>query len=882
MRDLAQISTRFILLPMLIVGFLAGCPGTSSTLEVRPAVVSFGEAGQVETISLYNSGSGASSWTLSENLSWLSAERTSGTTAGLATDRVKLTVDRTGLDPGSYAGTVTVTSGGVQNTIQVSMMNAGDPELAVAPPSITLSGAGQQAFTITNNGDGILNWGISFHDADSPQQQVSLPAGISVSPTSGQLASGASEEASVSVSREELQQGQYEFIIRVSSIAGSRDVPVTIVLGEGAEIGVTEEVLTFAPEDNVLTFEVFNAGAASTELDFNVSTDREDLIGLSPTEGTSTGVLNLDENWDPVEIQVTLFRDQMQGETDSATITISSDDAESVELPVTIERADLRFEGAINRTRPPFIMRFIFTMRDSVNKVIDTRNDATFQALQEAFTVIEDGRVIDEDETEIFVSKPDNLRYDLVLMLDYTGSMDAQLREAHPGRTDPLQDLYGGNRLVATDGLVANFLDGLPETWNVALMEHHRRQQQNRILAGFGTTSIPEGESEADSPLYTAVDEFRLSTGEHGASELYDALADACLLMASRDINVLPLNDADVRALVFITDGRDTSSITTASDVVDLARDLRVRLYPIGFGDTVDSVSLQEMALETGGHYYAAPTEADLRRLLADDPQLFPAEEGGRVVKELKRQVVLTYNTLFQEGSHEYLIRAEWEGREGVFESEAVFAVGGDVRAGQIALSSNGIGEDGSAEVLVRADYVPRAISQFRMRFVPPDALVSLYPADWQDRMQVEIVESGLLDGWQTIAEPDAEGQFANSLVYTFITNETEPLQFSNFGNLVRVRLDGLPSEADLAAAGLDMTDLVLDFRIDNEIYLDGSNSRFFQYPPQLQLFYGARSQNAEMPLLLENGFEPAAPNAWDVDEDGVSDFNDTTNNVNP
>ncbi len=197
-----------------------------------------------------------------------------------------------------------------------------------------------------------------------------------------------------------------------------------------------------------------------------------------------------------------------------------------------------------------------------------------------------------------------------------------------------------------------DFIDDTPDSWRLALMEYHDRQQTDRLIHNFSTSkdSLKEG-----------LQAFQVPIGDNGASEVYDAVIDGCKRIENEDAGTLSFDDADVRALIFISDGRDTSSIASLEECITAATDRRVRLYPIGFGQTVNAAPLIQMATTTGGHYYAAPTAADLVSLLQNEEGQ-PSNAPGRIVTELKRQIVLTYISLFQEGSHNYLISAEYQG----------------------------------------------------------------------------------------------------------------------------------------------------------------------------------------------------------------------------
>jgi hypothetical protein len=72
-----------------------------------------------------------------------------------------------------------------------------------------------------------------------------------------------------------------------------------------------------------------------------------------------------------------------------------------------------------------------------------------------------------------------------------------------------------------------------------------------------------------------------------------------------------------VAAIIFLTDGLDTSSWPAAilTNWVAYARTKGYRVYTIGLGSSVDATRLQNMAAQTGGQYYSAPSAANLQAL---------------------------------------------------------------------------------------------------------------------------------------------------------------------------------------------------------------------------------------------------------------------------
>lgn len=800
---------------------LAGCPSSSMPpkLSINSSVLNFGTIGVEESIAISNSGGGILEWTVSEDIPWLEPTILSGSTTNKI-DRVKLMVDRTGLGPGSYTGKVTIDSNGGSKVVSVAMKVPGTPQLQASPTSINLVGTQQTAtLTLSNSGDDLLGWSVKLYDASAPGVPITLPAYLSISPTTGSVAAGGQAQVTITVDRELFGEGLKSFILVINSTGGTQEISLNITSSLSGQLAVEPKVLDFGTDLNQLTFDVYNAGATGSKINFSITTDRADLISFSPSSGSSTGTAA--DIKDIVTIGVTIDRDALKGDSDGGKLFVNAPGMDPIEVLVTAEVAPITFEGPMNRTRPPFIMRFIFILRDSQGRAIDSNDPTILAELQDAFTVYEDGTPIDSDETNLFVTNGLNLKYNLMLMLDYTGSMF----HAGDGHGTAIAQMVTSARA---------FIQAMPPSYRLGLMEYHERQQQNRLIHGFST----DRESLLDS-----LDAFTVPANEHGASEVYDAVYDACTRLENEDAGVLAFDDADVRGLVFISDGRDTSSIKTLDETIQYAKDLRVRLYPIGFGRSINSLTLVRMATETGGHYYAAPTVAELAHVLEREIGA-PANAPGVVLRDLSRQVVLNYITLFQEGSHAYALKAEYNGQQGYVERDGVYAIGGDVRAGQLALTTSGIESNGTAEVYLRTDYVPRNVTQFRVRFI------TNLP------YQLEVAEGGLLDGWTVVNEGGG--------VYTVLTTEDNPIRYGAFGNLLKLTFNNVL-----------VNEFELGFRADNRIYVNPPFTKFFQYPYFVPVSRDYSFTASVAPILLEQGFDPDAPGAFDADGDATADFDD-------
>lgn len=911
--------------------------------------------------------------------------------------------------------------------------------LTVLPSQLTLyvdtaarEGEGPQTvqpaskLRIRNTSGAQRTWTLELVDRSG----AGAPAPITFSPQTGATAAGQQSVVDVAVSRPRdvrTGSGNYEFLVR--SGEAFLPVPITVEILPFPEITLSSppdfdlvnppvqpiSVLDFGRDDIQQTFYVVNTGARGSQLFFRVSHEDEDaerplIVGVDPVEGNTNGPRNdffrpeIGQFVEGAPIRVSVDRGNLREQVEFRTITVTAYDADfnntldvvaERTLQVRVERAPLTIEGQINRSRPPFLMRFVFLLRDSLGRAIPTRTQAEREDV--SFAIFEEGRPLDLNETNFFVTGPDNLKVNLVLMLDFTGSM------YFAGTQDPIDPLAPGEAVEQVTTAAKAFLDDLPAGYRVALMYYNDRQQQNRVIQQFTTDR---------ASLKDALDAFTLPPALFGVSTIYDALENAIELLEAEDAeDVLPFDEADVRAVLFVTDGVDNASFASASDVIDAADNARVRLYPLAYAPLrtfADLGAMNELAAETGGRMYTANDVPALTRLLATEaalalepavttaanaaafnirnlgdtplawtiapdpaaswlsvqgpssgvtvangatriilqttPGAFPEgtvrsavvgvnsasgagtvrvranwiQEGGQpaalleidlrdsdglIWSELQNQLVLTYVTPSQTGGT-YRIEARYQETpdrvvSGFFEEDGVF-FSGDIRAGQLAMTTTGIIEDLEtavpedryrAEAFVRADYVPRNVNRFRVRFfleAPGTAPAAAIAALDNIFVDVQLAQDGLLRSaddfsrnWRLIPEGDG--------VFLALTEEENFLPYGSFGNLFQITLTNLEDYVRAFDTVFEEPRLDLAMRADNQIYVapgtpsTPSATRFFLYPggptnPGRNLRITTSSDLAPPARTifdLAPDIDPEAPGAWDFDDDGVPDFND-------
>jgi tight adherence protein B len=141
-------------------------------------------------------------------------------------------------------------------------------------------------------------------------------------------------------------------------------------------------------------------------------------------------------------------------------------------------------------------------------------------------------------------------------------------------------------------------------------------------LSGLSTATI-----DTDAALRNVT-----VAGRQGTA-LYDAIVSG-----TGQLRASPLVG---RVLIVLTDGKDVSSKATLADAISIAREAGVSIYPIGIeGQGFDPSALQQLAAQTGGHYYGAASTAALAGVYSS------------IAKRLGHTWTISYVTAARPGDH--------------------------------------------------------------------------------------------------------------------------------------------------------------------------------------------------------------------------------------
>ncbi|MBI5092651.1 MAG: VWA domain-containing protein [Candidatus Hydrogenedentes bacterium] len=758
--------------------------------------LNFGSFATNKLFTIANAGTGTVNWTVNTAglPAWLSvAAPTSGSITTTA-HGVLVSANRTGLAPGNYTHDLSVTSSPNVGsaTVSVTMTVAVTPVLTIETGQVSaderpLVPLGDRdttlTFTIRNTGTGSLDWNID---------PAEFPSWLAMAPVAGSLTTQ-TDTVTVTVDRTDLAVGAYKQDVPVTSNGGNAIIEVSMVVPLRASIGTDADELDFGLLASVGSFGVANYGDPGTILNFTVSSDKVWLFN-SPSTGNSIGVASPPPFKDYRTISVSVDRGSLESRGSTGTFTIQAVDGTGAvitdiapkQVLVSVEAAPLSFELANARTRIPSLVQFAFIMRHFRNRAMF----ATPADLANSFPIIENGVSLETTETNQFVTSGANLRTNMVIMLDFSGSVYDAAQGLGLLGTDQLHAAY--------EQTVSDFIDGIPAQYRVALMEFHDRSQATRLVRDF---------TEDKTALKTALHDIRIS--DHGASPILPAVDDAAGRLRDVDAQLLSFDNADVRALVMVSDGRLTTPPGIMQDTVDLAVANRMRIFSIGWGKDVNNEPLARLAVSSGGHYYATRGDAN------GDPTVAELDQKLQtILSDLSSQMVLTYVTLNETERVPARVNAQVndpndspdEGLlQGTFAQDLKLSeIAGDVKMGQISMRSSGVA-GGAATVTLRLDYAPRNVNKFRFTLTSAEA--------FDPPALVTAADGGATDGWTLT--PLGGG------VYTLTAPApTDVLQYGAFGNLLT-----------LTFPAVGVTPFTVALTVDNTIYSADPEPKYFVYP---------------------------------------------------
>ena len=814
-------------------------------LQVEPTELEFGTLLSRWDINIWNEGPSQIDWSINGTSlpEWLVISPLSGTVGGAITQLVRVSIDRDLLpeDIDESLHTFEVASSAPGDTpveVRVSVKPQRFPKIEIigdgtdannVPFVVIEIGEDSNIFIVRNIGKADLNWQVNMEGK---------PAWITaVTPQQGQLRPNREQQVRVTTNRFGLDQsgGTHRFLIRSNDpempfapVDISVRVPYSII------IGVRPGTLNFGRTLSTLPFEVANFGDAGWPLDFVITSNHPEWIYVEPSRGRSIGTSSAVKDWQFISVAIDRGRIRAGA---TATLLIQAENVppnalpvEPVEVAITFDIAELTIEGAVPRMRPPSLLRFNFLLRDAAQRPFPGYEDnfldentlyrlSTLQA-----QILEDSVPLELSETNLFTKKDEDLTFSVLIMLDYSASMEqAALDLINDGQLDPGGRMPLDAMYIQT---VGEMLQEFPAHYKVGLAVFNERRpwwhSSIRMITGAPDPADPLAGEEFVSDK--SVLQYRIENTdvlEYGATPLYPAILEAALKLYYMDWTLPDFDRLAERILVAVTDGRVTTPPGELSTVKDILEAARVRFFPIGFGNTVQANPLIQMSTVSGGHFYATdtkiipgsfdpngePVTIPIFESLLDWCRTNPSAENPQSLpKDLRSHVVLSYVTLNEESSITVQARLEVEEVDpAVKETYQVgnvpaFDYSNDAKLGQIGLRTEGIQDDGAAVVRIYTDYMPRNIGALQFEITTDPAL------PWT-ATQVAGGQGGLVADWN----------FAqNSGIVTLTTATDRPLSYGDYGNLVDISFTGVAAPFRM---NINMLDPVIDGSPDGKYF---------------------------------------------------------------
>src|ERR1019366_5550778 len=266
-------------------------------------------------------------------------------------------------------------------------------------------------------------------------------------------------------------------------------------------------------------------------------------------------------------------------------------------------------------------------------------------------------------------------------------------------------------------------------------------------------------------------------------------------------IQSLGTNNADEEhVVIFCSDGHDTSSTNTFQSVINTASNANVQVYCVGFGNEIDTTTLQAITAQTQGRYYEATNLTDL------------AIDFAQIGKDLSGQYFLRWATLNRSATafmpsfditYQGFTAASppnpppfISGTNYIIDTNAVPPTTNEVYlyttnylispylpstyAGNVTVGSLRLVSDADVKpsgITMRATYVPRFIRQLRLH----------YRANWPCTLSLESTNAGeQLAGWSLTQTNDGAGGQWALLASSNTQSLATSIPFASFGPLLR------------------------------------------------------------------------------------------------
>jgi hypothetical protein len=347
-------------------------------------------------------------------------------------------------------------------------------------------------------------------------------------------------------------------------------------------------------------------------------------------------------------------------------------------------------------------------------------------------------------------------------------------------------------------------------------------------------------------------------------SRCWDALGTAIKSLGTNNVD-------EEHAVIFCSDGYDTSSTNTVQNIINNANNANVQVYCVGFGDQIDTVTLQSITSQTQGRYYEATNLAAL------------AFDFAQIGKDLSAQYFLRWATLNRSKTafmpsfqivYQGITNNSPPNPPPFISATNIASVdtnttpattnytytwttnyvispylpadhASDVTVGSLRLVADA--DVLPSAITLRATYVPRYVRQIRLH----------YRANWPCIASLESTNDGeQLSGWSLTQTNDGAGGQWAMLTSSNPQSLDTSIPFADFGPLLTFNFHDV----------LNASNAFSVFQLDNTIYTNTGNQSFvFENTNAFIKVYPALPHGTPVPWLIGYGFTNT--NNWAANE---------------
>ncbi|MGQ9609341.1 MAG: BACON domain-containing protein [bacterium] len=316
-------------------------PEKPPLLSLKPTSINFGQTNTQSSFTISNIGGRTLTWQASKQQNWLTVNPLNGSITAGNSLTASVTISRTGLVPGAYTDTISITSNGGSARISISI-SVPSPKLTLTPTSIDFGDKNtQSSITISNTGGGTLSWRAT-------KQQTWL----TLSSSSGTVVSERSVTVTLTVSRTGLDPGTYNDTVAFTSNGGNINLPITMVIPVApAILLVNQTTLNLGEVNTQGSFTITNTGGETLTWK---AVNQQSWLTVNPSGGNvaSGKSMNVSINVSRVDLNSGVYNDTISitsnGGNSSVNVSITVPPPKLSFNPVSIDFGEISTQNSFN------------------------------------------------------------------------------------------------------------------------------------------------------------------------------------------------------------------------------------------------------------------------------------------------------------------------------------------------------------------------------------------------------------------------------------------------------------------------------------------------------------------------------------------------------